>query len=141
MAPEAPAEAPPEASGWATYGEAVPEGTALTAATLLTSPADYEGQQILVEAEITDVCQKAGCWSVIAHEGEKMRVLMKDHAFALPKDSAGHTARIHGVVEGKDVDPATVEHYRSEGADPSQIPEAGRTRTFQLVASGVAMPR
>ena len=70
-------------------------------------------------------------------EGRSMRVLMKDHAFAVDKQAAGRSCRVQGEVVAKNVDPDTVAHFRGESARPELIPEKADTTTYQLVAQGV----
>ena len=128
------------APDWSHFGAefATSESDVVQASALFEDPAKYEGKTIRVEGRVADVCQKAGCWMVIA-EGEKtMRVLMKDHDFSVAKDGAGSTCQIEGLVESKVVDKATVEHFASESAKPELIPETADEKTYQLVASGVA---
>jgi len=114
----------------------------LAAADLLANPAGFDGKTVLVEGRVADVCSKMGCWMVVAHEGQTMRVRMKDHAFFVDKQGKGNDCRIEGVVVAKEVDPATVAHFESESRETDKMPEKGLaagTRIYELVASGVAM--
>lgn len=140
-APAAEAPAPAEAPTWTTFGEAFPDGDAVAAAALLDDPEPFVGQSLVVEGRVADVCQKAGCWMVIADGDRTMRVMMKDHAFAVPKDCDGEVARVAGTVVAKDVDAATVAHFEGEAAKPEVMPEKAPGRTYQLVASAVQLNR
>lgn len=148
--PEAPAEVPAEAAaeatpasvdGWTTYGEALPDTTPLPVKAVFDTPDAYADKHVVVEGPVADVCQKAGCWMVVADGDRTMRIRMADHAFAVPKDCSGQTARIAGTVIAKEVDPADAEHFASEAARPEVMPEQpGVERTFELIATGVALP-
>lgn len=142
----APATAPPaaEADGWAAYGTPFSTDTVVTsAADLFASPADFVGKSVRVEGRVADVCQKMGCWMVIAEGDQSMRVLMKDHAFSVDKQGAGSTCQIDGIVEAKTIDPKTVEHFESESAEGAVIPEkqAKSDVVYQFVAAGVRLKK
>jgi len=131
-----------ETADWQHYGEAFTVKTSLPAATLLDKPETFDGQTVLVEGRVADVCSKMGCWMVVAHEEKTMRVRMKDHAFFVDKQGKGKSCRIEGVVVAVEVDPKTVAHFESESRETDKMPEKGLeagARIYELVASGVAM--
>lgn len=137
------ATAPPAAAqaAWDTHGAAVTRTDVVTAAALLDTPNAYADAEVLVEGTVADVCQKAGCWMVLADGQRTMRVMMKDHAFSVPKDCSGDTVRVQGVVRSRAVDPSTVEHLAGESKHPEVMPEHGRTVVWELEASSVQTPR
>jgi len=105
--------------------------------TLMDEPGKHMGHDIRVVGEIANVCQAKGCWMVLRAEGgETMRITMKDHAFAVPKDSSGRMAHVQGELIEKAVDQKTVDHYKSEGAN-DEVPEEGKDRVYELVAATV----
>ncbi|MDG1478913.1 MAG: DUF4920 domain-containing protein [Myxococcota bacterium] len=138
-APAAPAEA--KAGEWTHYGSEFTLSDALTAAELLGEPAKYVDQNVLVEGRVTDVCQKAGCWMVITDDTTTMRVLMKDHGFAVDKGGTGATCRIEGTLVAKEIDPEFVAHLESESQNTADMPEKQATgnTVYELNATGVAM--
>lgn len=126
---------------WVHYGEDFTVASSEAATALLASPNQYIDQTVRVTGRVADVCQKAGCWMVIAEEDKLLRVIMKDHAFAVHKAGAGGEADIEGLIVAKAIDPKTIEHYKGESEHPDKIPEAnveGET-TYELVASAVSM--
>lgn len=137
--------APATADGWETFGETVTLTDVTLAKTLLDDPMAHVGDTLLVEGEVADVCQKAGCWMVVSDGARTMRVIMKDHGFSVAKDGTGATARIQGEVTAKGIDPETIAHYKSESAKPDAMPEAnlpeGAEVTYELVASAVQFRR
>ena len=136
---ETPAEQP-----WVTYGNAfTTEGSPISAKDLLADPAPHTGKTVLVEGRIADVCQKAGCWLVLAEGDKSMRVLTKAHKFFVAKDSTGQTCRIEGVVNSKAIDPATVAHFEEESANKDIIPENKATgdTVYELTATGIHIQR
>ena len=109
--------------------------------TLIDDPKPYLNKEVRVVGEVTNVCQAKGCWMVLRAEGgESVRITMKDHAFSVRKDLAGSQAHVQAVVMQKDVDPKTVEHYESEGAN-DEVPEKGKTKVIELVASAVEVAK
>jgi hypothetical protein len=111
------------------------------ATALLNDPSQFVDQTVRVTGRVTDVCQKAACWMVIAEDEKLLRVTMKDHAFAINKRGAGGEADVEGRVIAKAIDPQEVEHFKGESERPDQIPEARvtGTTTYELVASSVSM--
>ena len=130
-------------AGWARYGApfSLDESQLVQASELLAHPEQHLSGPILVEGRVVDVCQKAGCWMVIAEGEQTMRVLMKDHDFSVNKQGAGSTCRIEGIVEVKVLDPKEVAHLESESAALELMPErrAVDNKMYQFIASGVAM--
>ncbi len=134
----------PVAQEWVQYGQpATIETAPLQAATFLADPSAHVDQKILVEGRVADVCQKAGCWMVLAEGDKSIRVLTRDHGFAVAKDSTGQTARIEGMVRAKEIKPEEVAHYEGESGNKAVIPEkkVQGTQTFELIASGVQLLR
>lgn len=135
----APAASPAPAA-WVAFGAIAAEDRPVLAATaLLDDPARYVGQTVRVEGRVADVCQKAGCWMVIAEGERSIRVTMKDHGFSVDRGGAGQVGQVDGVLVAKPVDPATVAHYESESGKPGLIPEKSATGgvSYELVADGV----
>jgi hypothetical protein len=104
----------------------------------LDAPAGHVGKQILVEGNVVDVCQKAGCWLVMSDGDRQLRVTMKDHGFAVDKQGAGSWARIQGLVQEIPLDPDTTAHFEGESARPDLLPEK-QGQKFQIHASGVSL--
>ena len=142
---EAPVQAEvapePGADGWTWYGQAVEATGAVAAKDLLADPARYTDQEILIQGRVTEVCQKKGCWMVIAEGDQTLRVMMKDHAFSVDMAGAGNDCLVQGTVTAKPVDPAFVEHLAGESLHPDKMPEAGKEAgsiVYQVEATGVA---
>ncbi len=141
-AAEAPAAEAPAAEE-TRYGEPFTLTETISAADLLGDPSKYDGQMLLVEGRITEVCQKAGCWMVIAEGDKNMRILMKDHSFAVPKDSGGSDCQIQGKITSRELDAEWVEHLASESERPDEMPEknAVNNRVYEVEATGVLIRR
>lgn len=139
----AEAHAVADANGWEHYGAPFALTETVAATTLLADPAPSVGKTVRVEGKVSDVCQKAGCWMVIADGDKLMRIRMKDHSFAVAKDGTGALASIEGEVVAIPVKKEDVEHFASESAKPEALPEnqAVNGQTYEIVATGVAFKR
>jgi hypothetical protein len=137
-----PIEEPAEATSiaWKHFGSPFTQKTAIGANALLAEPQAYVDQSVRVHGRLADVCQKAGCWMVLAdQEGRSIRVTT-GHEFFIDRDTIGDQADIEGKIERKEVEAETVEHFKSEASSPdSIIPEQGKTHTYELVATTVAI--
>ena len=140
-AAEAPAEDPMAVAPKTEihYGSAFTTEEIVTAKDLLADPEPFMDKTVRVEGRVAEVCQKAGCWMVLTDEEKSMRVLMKDHGFAIAKDSAGRITQVEGVVKGTEVDPEFVEHLKGESEKPDEMPEIGKSFVYQLEATGVTL--
>lgn len=67
--------------------------------TLTAKPADYVGKTVQVKGQISEVCEKMGCWMMLVDTASKakVRIKVKDGEIVFPKDAIGKTA----VAEGK----------------------------------------
>jgi hypothetical protein len=139
----AAAEAPANTT-WVSYGQPMTvETTPIPAKDFLADPSAHVGKTVLIEGRIADVCQKAGCWMVLAEGDKSIRVLTKAHKFSVAKDSTGQECRIEGEVRAKEIKAEEVAHFESESAKKDLIPEKSvqGTMTYELVASGVQLLR
>lgn len=109
---------------------------------LLTSPKDFDGKTVALEAKVRKACTKKGCWMELASSDKSpgVRVTFKDYGFFVPLDSAGSTAKVEGLVKVAELSPEKAKHYESEGAHVAQDKD-GKFREVQLVATGVELHR
>lgn len=123
-------------------GEKLKGATIVTLDKLLTSPADFEGKEVQVEAKVRKACEKKGCWMELAptDKGPGVRVTFKDYGFFVPLDSAGSTAKVEGLVKVAELAPERAKHFESEGAKVAKGKD-GKYREVQLVAMGVELRR
>ena len=127
---------------WTHYGnEFTLTEKPIPATKLLADPGQFDGKTVMVEGRVADVCQKAGCWLVLAEGDKSIRVRTKAHKFLVAKDTTGYTARIEGEVRSHKIDPKRVAHYEGESVNKEIIPEKQVTSdtTYELIAFGIAM--
>jgi hypothetical protein len=90
--------------------DAQPLSTVLASGTLPT-------EAIKVSGTVDSVCQKKGCWMVIKDGDMQARVVVKDHAFAIPMDGEGKAATVEGTLVLEDRSEANVAHLKQDGDD------------------------
>ena len=94
--------------GCTAQGEALPQGDDFGAGLtlerttplgeIMRDPTRFAGETLLIHGQITEVCQKKGCWAVIQQDDEHVRVKFKDYGFFLPKDCVGAKAYAQGSI-------------------------------------------
>jgi hypothetical protein len=116
--------------------------TAVDVGTVVGS-ADLHDRPVLVRGSIIDVCSKKGCWLVVTDGKTQMRVTFKDYGFFVPKNSAGRTVLLQGVVSRQEVSEDDARHYAGESTVAGQKPEEinGPQLVVTMVATGVAIAR
>lgn len=145
-----PADAPEadvasgETSAASAFGGLVPTGNALTPDELIADAATYNGKTVVVEGDVREVCQMAGCWLALADdEGRAVRVEVprdesESYVYTFPKDLAGATVRIAGTLAVEEESVADQRHYAEDGgateAEVAAITEP--KRTLVLTADG-----
>ncbi|MEE4293301.1 MAG: DUF4920 domain-containing protein [Xanthomonadales bacterium] len=106
---------------------------------LLADRAAYEDKDILLTARIAKVCQKKGCFFIVQHGADSVRVTFKDYGFFIPSDSGGKTVTLAGTFVRKPLSPEQAAHVaRDLGEEPPANPPAFE---YAIVATGVSIPR
>jgi hypothetical protein len=104
---------------------------------LLDSPLDYLGTPVRIEAKISQVCQKKGCFMIATSGKHAVRISFKDYAFFVPTDTGGKTVTLTGTVIERTISDEQAAHFREDaGSDAIQ---AGKV--YEIVASSVSIPR
>ena len=115
---------------------------ALTTAPLTLTQAASEanvGQTLVVKAPAAEVCQNKGCWMVLTEGAHSMRVTFADYAFFVPKDIAGKTVVVEGVLSRKLFSADEAKHYAEESGAAVTAP-VGPREEWSLVATSVVVP-
>jgi RecJ-like exonuclease len=106
------------------------DGVSLKVATpvrsLLAEPEKYMGKEVMVEGEITSVCQMAGCWILLkdASSSEPIMVKVDDGVIVFPKEGVGKKVAVQGKLE--------------KGEDHAQE-EAGSKSPYRIKGSGAIL--
>jgi len=130
------AAAPEAKDGKLHLGDAFALGEAKPLASVLGTAGDGQELSVRVSGQIEKVCQKKGCWMVVKDGGLEARVIMKDHAFSVPRDAEGKPAQVEGVLKVRVFTEAQAKHLAEDGGqDPGKV--QGEKKEFLLTATAV----
>ena len=96
------------------YGKPLPATAAVPVAEAVAAFDQHAGKAQRFSGRITEVCQAEGCWLVLEDNGQTARVMFKDHAFLVPKDTTGR-AQVVGVLSRKQLTAEQVAHLEEDG--------------------------
>jgi len=98
-----------------------------------------EGEtNVRITGTIAKVCQKKGCWLVVRDGDMEARIIMKDYAFVVPKDSAGKTVSVEGSLKVKVFSEGQAKHLAEDGGeDPKAV--VGEKKEFLLTATAITI--
>lgn len=113
------------------YGKPMPATKAVPVAEAVAGFDKLAGTPQRYSGRITQVCQAEGCWMVLEDNGQTARVMFKDHAFLIPKDSSGR-AEVVGVLSRKELTPEQVEHLKEDAKGLAVSPVE-----YRILAEGV----
>jgi len=67
---------------------------------ILSAPEQFVGKTVLVEGEVLDVCQMAGCWMELKSDAkdQKIKIKVKDGDIVFPVEAKGKNAVVEGTV-------------------------------------------
>lgn len=119
------------AGGPTRYGKPLPATKAVPVAEAVAGFDKLAGTPQRYSGRITQVCQAEGCWMVLEDNGQTARVMFKDHAFLVPKDSSGR-AEVVGVLSRKELTPEQVEHLKEDAKGLAVSPVE-----YRILAEGV----
>ena len=100
---------------------------------ICTHHAGHAGKPLRFSGRITEVCQAEGCWMVLEDNGQSARVMFKDHAFVIPKDSSGR-AQVGGVLSRKELTAEQVAHLQEDSKGLAVSPVE-----YQILADGLEL--
>jgi hypothetical protein len=109
------------------YGKSLTVKKATPIAELLGKPESFKGKKVLLDGEITEVCQKKGCWIKLKDGSSETEVQVKveDDVIVFPKDGKGKKIRAEGVVS---VTVLTEEERRKSAEHEAE--EQGKSKEF-----------
>jgi hypothetical protein len=90
-----------EKNGVQKFGGEITLSDPVSLAAVYESPEKYEGQEILLTGQITQVCQTRGCWMKLSDGQRELIVRFKDYGFFVPKDAASSKVIIQGIFTTK----------------------------------------
>ncbi|HLP27313.1 MAG TPA: DUF4920 domain-containing protein [Candidatus Didemnitutus sp.] len=132
----APQEPAPAKKGQE-YGAGVKASTVLSLSRAVTEK--KFNTHIAVTALVKEVCQKKGCWMILADGKTKVRVTFKDYGFFMPKDLAGKRIVAEGMLMEGVLSEADARHYAEDaGKSKKEIEKIkGDQQELTFEATGV----
>jgi hypothetical protein len=100
------------------------------------SPAEFFDQTLLVEAEVVEVCQRAGCWMQISDNGKTAMVRWETGCggkYKFPTDAIGKRVLIQGSFYPKELSEEDRAHLVEEAGGSLDI----RSDPYEFNASAV----
>lgn len=103
---------------------------------LINNEGISEEEIVVVTTEVTEVCEKKGCFFV-AHEGEySARITFKDYGFFIPTDSKNKKVTVVGTFSKKVLSEEKAKHYAEDaGKNADEI--KGEQTEYSILASSV----
>ena len=109
---------------------------AMTLKKLITNSDSYTDKKIVAKGTIKQVCQKKGCFFILADEENTARITFKDYSFFIPTNTAGKKVMLQGTFNVKELSEEKAKHYAKDaGEDPDKID--GPQKEYSLVATSV----
>lgn len=106
--------------------------------TRVASELGDEKKTVQVQGKVESVCQKAGCWMVLADGETRARIFTKGHGFFLPRDIAGRGAVVEGELAARTITEGFARHLEEDrGGDPAKV--TGPKRELVMNATAVAL--
>jgi hypothetical protein len=108
-------------------------------ASLLAAANEQLGKPVLLETQISKVCQKKGCFFIAQQDGLTARVSFRDYGFFIPTDSGGKTVLLAGELVEKQMTQEQAEHFASDIQSNSEVLKAGKV--YEIIADSITIPR
>lgn len=100
----------------------------------------YSGQEVQLQASVTNVCQSKGCWMALKSDVEEgVRVRFKDYGFFVPVSLVGKEVIVQGALVRTKVSEKLAKHFKEDaGASAEEIATVkGPVYEYTFTASGV----
>lgn len=117
-------------------GEPIVEAEVLPFAKVHDDPEPYFHKTLLVDASVTAVCQRKGCWMQVEDNGRTAMVRWESGCggkYAFPETAVGKKVVIQGSFYPKTINEEDAEHIASEAAEGVKIAREG----YEFNASAV----
>ncbi len=122
-----------------TFGAPLPDGKPISLSEAVAAMDERDGEAVLIETEVVEVCRKKGCFFIARDGGTTARVKFVDYGFFVPTDTGGKRVTLAGTLERVELSAAQAAHYAEDaGGDPSTAAPGFEIR---ITASGVRVPK
>ncbi len=122
-----------------TFGALVNELPAvLSLNVVMETPESFIGKPLVLETEVSEVCQKKGCFFIAQQANKTVRVTMKDYGFFVPTDMVGRKVMIIGELIQQEVGDAQALHMSKDLGLKGSVTSGVQ---YQIVASSIRVPK
>ena len=111
----------------------------LTMENLVNDSPSHLAKAFQVEARISKVCQKKGCFFIAQQKQHMLRVSFRDYGFFIPTESSGKTVILAGELVQKEVSPEQAAHFKADLKSETEMVKSGVV--YEIVADSVKIPR
>lgn len=118
----------------APFGEPMPAGEAMPVSQAVAQAGAEPGEARKFSGRITEVCQTKGCWVMLEDDGQAVRVMMKNHDIAIPKDARG-PAIVFGTLTVKELDAKMARHLADDAGREAPV----ATREYRITATSLEL--
>ena len=115
---------------------------------ILADPAKFNGKRLQVEGPIVGVCEKRGCWIMIAGDQEKqsLRFKVDDGVIVFPMEIKGQNAVAEGVLSVTTVSTETLieqgkKHAKESGEEFDPASVTGPKTVIMLKGEGAVVAK
>lgn len=95
----------------------------------------YQNKVVVVEGDVTEVCQNMGCWTMISDGKNEIRA-MTLHKFFLPKDLKNVKAIVQGEFEVKEITEEQAKHFAEESGKSTENIK-GPQKLYRIKSAGI----
>ncbi len=123
-----------------TFGAPMPEtAEPIALSALVANPEDYADKSVVVEARVSEVCQKKGCFFIAQDGATTVRVSFKDYSFFVPTDISGRDVTMVGVLKQVELSEEQAAHLKDDlGSDDANVAAGPQ---LEIIASAVRVPK
>jgi len=122
-----------------TFGAALDESLpSVRLSVLAGAPHEWLGKPVRVDARVSRVCRKKGCFFIAKEGATALRVSFKDYAFFVPTDAGGKTVTLAGELVRVDRSAGQAAHLADDLGTADAV-AAGPA--YEIVATSVRIPR
>lgn len=107
---------------------------------IIDSAEEFSGQEITLETQVAQVCEKKGCFFVANEDSYSARITFKDYSFFVPTDSKGKKVKLVGTFNVKELTEEQAKHYAKDAGEDSDTVK-GAHKEYSIVATSVLIPK
>ena len=104
---------------------------------IVTEAEKHEKEFIRITTDVSQVCQRKGCFFIAVEGDIWARIIFKDYAFFLPTDSSGRQATLEGTLTRRTLSNDQAKHY-SKDLD-IRYSETDHLEEYLITASSVLL--